>query len=51
MDSAIFKYLFFGFTVAWVIPMIYVVTLIGREKRIREEMARLKQMVEGGAKR
>ncbi len=51
MDSTNFKYLFFGFTVAWVIPVIYVVTLINREKRIREEMTRLKQMVEGGAKK
>ena len=51
MDSTNFKYLFFGFTVAWLIVVIYVVTLISREKKIREEMNRLKQMVEGGARK
>ena len=47
MDQRNFTYMFYGFAAAYLILVIYVVTLIAREKRIRAEMRRLRQMIEG----
>lgn len=46
MDERNFTYMFYGFSAAWVIVVIYVITLAAREKRIREEMNRLRRMLE-----
>lgn len=40
--------MFYGFAVAWVAVVIYVVTLVARERKLREEMRRLRQMIESG---
>jgi CcmD family protein len=40
--------MFYGFTAAWLIIILYVVTLALREKRLKKELDRVKNMVEGG---
>jgi len=51
MDNRNFLYMFYGFAVAWLVPMIYVLTLMSREKKLRDEMRRLKSMIETGDRR
>ena len=48
MDSRNFLYMFYGFAVAWVAVVIYTVTLVARERKLRDEMRRLRQMIETG---
>lgn len=43
--------MFYGFAVAWLAVVIYVLTLVARERKLREEMRRLKNMVETGDRR
>jgi CcmD family protein len=43
--------MFYGFAAAWVIVVIYVLTLISRERKLRDEMSRLRSMVESGDRR
>jgi CcmD family protein len=51
MDARNFTYMFYGFTAAWVIIVIYVITLVAREKRIRQQVDQLKRMLDSGEKR
>ncbi len=46
MDERNFTYMFYGFAAAWLIPVIYLMTLGAREGRLRAEMQRLKTMME-----
>ena len=48
MDNRNFLYMFYGFAAAWTIVVIYVLTLVSRDRKLREEMARLKNMIETG---
>lgn len=48
MDARNFTYMFYGFTVAWLAVVVYVVTLASRDRRLRQEMQRLKAMMETG---
>ena len=41
------KWLWYAFSVAWVIHVFYLVSLGRREKKLREELESLKSMVEG----
>jgi CcmD family protein len=43
--------MFYGFAVAWVAVIVYVVTLVARERKLSEEMRRLRQMIESGERR
>jgi CcmD family protein len=47
MDTRNFDYMFYGFTVAWTIVVVYVVSLAMREGRLRKELDRVRKMVEG----
>ena len=40
-----FQFLFYGFSAAWLIVVIYILYLGRREKKIRDELARLKNIV------
>jgi CcmD family protein len=51
MDTRNFTFMFYGFASAWAVIVIYVITLAAREKKLREEMGRLRQMIESGDKR
>ncbi len=42
MDQRNFEFMFWGFTFAWLILMVYALTLASRARRIREELKRLK---------
>ena len=39
-------FLFYGFTVAWLVILVYVVSIALREKKLRDELGRVKRMVE-----
>ena len=46
-----FQGLIWGFVAAWLILLIYILMLVARERKIRREMERLKNMVESGGKK
>jgi CcmD family protein len=41
-----FQYMFYGFAAAWVLIVIYALSMLARERRIKDEIARLKSMLE-----
>jgi CcmD family protein len=41
-------FLFLGFTVAWLIVIGYVISIAVREKKLRQELDRVKRIVEEG---
>jgi CcmD family protein len=45
MDERNFTYMFYGFTVAWVVIVIYVLTMVLREKKLASELERVKHMI------
>ena len=51
MDSRNFTYMFYGFAVAWVAVIVYVLTLVARERKLSEEMRRLRHMIDSGDRR
>ena len=51
MDERNFTYMFYGFAAAWVAVIGYVITLVAREKKLSEEMKRLRHMIESGERR
>jgi CcmD family protein len=48
MDTRNFTYMFYGFSAAWLIVVIYVVLLAMRERRLYRELDRVRKMVESG---
>lgn len=50
MDARNFQYMFYGFAVAWGIIALYVITIAARERNLRQELDRVKKMVEQGEK-
>jgi len=50
MSSQNYTFMFIGFTVAWLIIIVYVISIALREKRLREELDRVKRMVEENEK-
>ncbi len=44
MDTRNFTFMFYGFLAAWLILVVYVVALVGRENRIKRELESLKHM-------
>jgi CcmD family protein len=40
--------MFYGFAAAWLLVVVYVLTLVSRERKLRDEMLRLKNMIETG---
>lgn len=51
MDPRNFLYMFYGFTAAWLILVVYVVLLALRERKLRAELDRVRRMVEDSEKR
>jgi CcmD family protein len=41
-----FQFLSYGFAAAWIILTVYVLMMIGRERRLRREISSLKAMLE-----
>ena len=50
MEERNFMYMFYGFTVAWGVIALYVISLALREGSLRKELERVKRMVEAGEK-
>jgi CcmD family protein len=46
MDNRNFEFMFLGFLVAWLIIVVYVVTLATREGKLKRELDRVRRMVE-----
>ncbi len=46
MDSRNFTFLFYGFLAAWLILMVYVVSIVARERKLRQDLDRLRSMIE-----
>jgi CcmD family protein len=40
--------MFYGFTAAWLVVIIYVISIALRERKLRQELDRVKRMVEEG---
>jgi CcmD family protein len=48
MNPQNYTFMFYGFTVAWLIIIVYVISIALREKKLRQELDRVKRMVEEG---
>jgi CcmD family protein len=51
MDAGEFQFLFAGFYAAWIVIVIYVLTLTFRNRRLRRELDRIRKMLEKMGKR
>lgn len=45
MDARNFTFMFYGFTAAWLIVMVYVISLARRGARLKKELDNVKQLV------
>jgi CcmD family protein len=45
MDARNFTYMFYGFFAAWLIVLLYVISLARRSARLRKELEDVKQLV------
>jgi CcmD family protein len=41
-----YTFMFYGFTAAWLVVIIYVISIALRERKLRDELDRVKRMVE-----
>lgn len=48
MSPQNYTFMFYGFTAAWLVVIVYVISIALREKKLREELDRVKRMVEEG---
>lgn len=46
MDVRNLTFLFYGFLAAWLIVIVYVVSIAARERKLRQELDRVKRLVE-----
>lgn len=46
MDIRNFDFMFYGFLAAWLIVVVYLVSLAMRESRLKRELERVRRMVE-----
>ena len=46
MDTRNLTFLFYGFLAAWLIVILYVVSIAARERTLRKELDRVKRLVE-----
>jgi CcmD family protein len=50
MDARNFTFMFYGFLAAWLIVLLYVVSLARRNARLTKELDDVKHLVESGQK-
>ncbi len=48
MDPREFQYTFYGLMIVWLIITVYVLSLAMRERRLKQELDRVRRMVEKG---
>jgi len=46
MSPENYTFMFYGFTVAWLVIVIYVISIALRERKLRDELERVKRMVD-----
>jgi hypothetical protein len=46
MDAREFQFVFAGFCAAWIIVVVYAITLTFRDRRLRQELDRVRKMLE-----
>lgn len=46
MDTRNFTYMFYGFLAAWLILIVYVVSLASRERKLQKALDEVKRLVE-----
>ena len=46
MNTPNYTYMFYGFLAAWMVVIVYVISIALRERKLREELDRVKRMVE-----
>lgn len=46
MDPRNFTYMFYGFLAAWLALAVYVIVLVGRERRLQRELDHVRKMLE-----
>lgn len=46
MDTRNFTFMFYGFTAAWAILVVYVLMIVARERKLRRELDGLKKLLE-----
>jgi CcmD family protein len=46
MDTRNFTFMFYGFLAAWLILVVYVLSLVSRERKIAEQLKGLKGMLD-----
>jgi CcmD family protein len=46
MDTRNLTFLFYGFLAAWLIVIVYVISIAARERKLRQELDRVKRLVE-----
>lgn len=46
MDNREFQFVMLGFMAAWIILVVYVLTIVMRERKLRQELDRVRRMVE-----
>lgn len=45
MDERNYTYMFYGLAAAWTVIVLYVITLVARERRLKQEIETLKKLV------
>ncbi len=48
MDARNFTFMFYGFTAAWAIVLLYVISLARRGARLKQELEDVKRLVSSG---
>jgi CcmD family protein len=46
MDARNFTFMFYGFLAAWLIVLVYIVSLVRRSGRLKKELSDVKQLFE-----
>lgn len=46
MSPENYTFMFYGFTVAWLVILVYVISIALRERKLRQELDRVKRMVD-----
>jgi len=51
MDTRNFTFMFYGFLAAWLILVVYVLSLVARERKINEQLKGLRGMLDDKGRR
>ncbi len=50
MDERNYNFMFYGLAAAWTVIVLYVITLVGRQKKLNQELETLKKLVKDRSK-